>query len=259
MSSKLDQSLDEITGGRRSARPNQRRARKSATAAPVGGVGKKTATKPLKATPTGPKAAGKAAATLPARGPSKIIVSNLPDDVNEQQIKEYFSSTVGQVRHVQMNYTKTGKSTGVATIIFAQSNSAAEAAKAYNGVKVDNRPMRIEVIVDAGSVAAPPAPKGLKDRITAPKNAAAAKPKAAGAKPANGTPAAAGEKAGRRQKKPRNARPKKKTAEELDADMADYFEPGAVAPAAATNGAAAAAPAAAAPNGGEAAMEDEIM
>ncbi|KAG8628451.1 hypothetical protein KVT40_004324 [Elsinoe batatas] len=259
MSSKLDQSLEEIAGGRRSTRPNARRNRKSGTVAPVGGVAKKTASKPAKATPTGPRAP----AVAPSKGPSKIIVSNLPDDVTEQQIKEYFSSTVGPVRSALINYTKTGKSTGVATIVFQKSNSAAEAAKAYNGVKVDNRPMRIEVIVDAGSVAAPPAPKGLKDRIAAPKsaapkNAAAAKPKAAGGKPVNGA-APASDQNGRRAKKPRNARPKKKTAEELDADMADYFEPGTAgaAPAAATNGAAPAA--AAAPTGGEAAMEDEIM
>ena len=54
-------------------------------------------------------------------------------------------------------------------------------------------------------------------------------------------------------------RPKRKTADELDADMADYFDPNAAtndAAATATNGAAATS---AAPNGGEAAMEDEIM
>jgi THO complex subunit 4 len=47
----------------------------------------------------------------------------------------------------------------------------------------------------------------------------------------------------------RNARPAKKTAEELDSEMADYFETGANAPAATT------APAA----NGDAAMDDEIM
>lgn len=57
--------------------------------------------------------------------------------------QEYFSSTVGPVKKVLLNYTKVGRSTGVANIIFSQPNSAAEAAKAYNGVKVDGRPMKV--------------------------------------------------------------------------------------------------------------------
>ncbi|PNS18760.1 hypothetical protein CAC42_5299 [Sphaceloma murrayae] len=256
MASKLDQSLDEIAGGRRSA-PRRNRTRKVAAPAPAGGIAKKPATRPAKATPTGPKAK----ATLPPKGDSKIIVSNLPDDVTEQQIKEYFSSTVGQVRRVFMNYNKTGKSTGVATIIFKESTSAAEAAKTYNGVKVDGRPMRIEVVMGAEFVAAPPAPKGLKDRIAVPKNAAA-KPKSAAATPKQSAAAATANGAtgrGRNKKGKKPARPAKKTAEDLDADMADYFGPGtAAAPAAATNGAAP-AEAASATNGGETAMDDEIM
>ncbi|TKX21946.1 putative mRNA export protein mlo3 [Elsinoe australis] len=264
MSSKLDQSLDEIAGGRRGpgARRNQRR--KPAAAAPAGGIAKKPAGKPAgkpaKATPTGPRAA----AALPPKGDSKIIVSNLPNDVTEQQIKEYFSSTVGQVKKVLMSYNKDGRSNGVATIIFAHTTSAAEAAKTYNNVKVDGRPMRIEVVMSAEHVTPAAAPKGLKDRISVPKSAAA-KPKKATAGPKQGaaataTPtegAAPGRGRGRKGRKG-GARPKK-TAEDLDADMADYFGPGTAAPAeaAATNGTAPAA--AAAPNGGEAAMEDEIM
>jgi THO complex subunit 4 len=53
----------------------------------------------------------------------------------------------------------------------------------------------------------------------------------------------------------RNSRPAKKTAEELDSEMADYFETGAATGAetgGATNGAAPAA-------NGDAAMDDEIM
>ena len=81
-----------------------------------------------------------------------------------------------------LNYTKTGRSTGVANIIFSQPNSAAEAAKSYNGVKVDNKPMKvrlscsmqtvqatnesqIEVVMGAQFVPEPAAPKTLKDRI----------------------------------------------------------------------------------------------
>lgn len=89
---------------------------------------------------------------------------------------------------------------------------------------------------------------------------AAAKPKATATNaktPATGAaPAGAKGRGGRRRGQ---GRPPKKTAEQLDADMADYFD----ATGAATNGAAAAATTngapAAAPAGGEVPMEDEIM
>lgn len=166
-----------------------------------------------------------------------------------------------------LNYTKTGRSTGVANIIFSQPNSAAEAAKSYNGVKVDGKPMKIEVVMGAQYVPEPPAPKTLKDRIATPKSAAA-KPNAAKPKPAtNGNgkgkgPNAAPNAGPGGARGPKNARGRKgprpkKTAEELDAEMADYWvDPSKTTAAPATNGAG---PEAAAPNGGEAAMEDEIM
>ena len=66
-----------------------------------------------------------------------------------------------------------------------------------------------------------------------------------------------GAAAGAKPRRGRNARPAKKTAEELDSEMADYFGGGG-APPAAENTNTAAAPAAPAA-GGDAAMEDEIM
>lgn len=91
MSGKLDQSLDDImkdtkpAGGRgrgKFSRPrSSRRAAtkaKAAIAAPTGGVQKNT------------KAAPKSTAsvlTAPSSGDSKIIVSGLPEDVTELQIK----------------------------------------------------------------------------------------------------------------------------------------------------------------------------
>lgn len=90
MSGKLDQSLDQImkdtkpTGGRAPRRPRvPRKAKtnaKAAIAAPTGGVQK---------TRTNTRAPKPNAATLAANttGESKIIVSNLPVDVTETQIK----------------------------------------------------------------------------------------------------------------------------------------------------------------------------
>jgi THO complex subunit 4 len=93
MSGKLDQSLDQImkdtkpaagrgrrTGNRpRSTRRAATRA-KAAIAAPAGGIQKNTKTNTKAATTA-------AKAVAPMTGDSKIIVSNLPEDVNETQIK----------------------------------------------------------------------------------------------------------------------------------------------------------------------------
>ena len=70
MSSKLDQSLDEIAGSRRAT---ARRQRSDKPRASTGGVTKNTAqraAKPAKAAPPAPRA-------VPNTGDSKIIVSNL--------------------------------------------------------------------------------------------------------------------------------------------------------------------------------------
>lgn len=105
---KLDQSLDEIMKDTKPARAGRGRAPRraaavksaAATAAPAGGIAKKTRA------PKAPRTAAPVAATIPVSGESKIIVSGLvsqatcscllmrrianifqPEDVNEQQIK----------------------------------------------------------------------------------------------------------------------------------------------------------------------------
>lgn len=248
MSGKLDQSLDEILstnkrsvirgkgrGRRRASQPG----RTTAVAAPVGGVKKnaKQAKGAVKAVPTGPSG---------ATGDSRIQVSNLPKDVNEAQIKEYFVKSVGPIKRVEISYGPGGVSRGIATISFARPDGASKAVEALNGLLVDGKTMKIDVILDARRAAEIPPPKGLSERIAQPK----AQPKSAAAtKSAASTGAGTRGKAGRgRGRGGRNARPARKTAEELDSEMADYFETGA-------NAAAAPAPA----TNGDAAMDDEIM
>jgi THO complex subunit 4 len=95
--------------------------------------------------------------------------------------------------------------------------------------------------------------KTLAERTTQPK----AQPKSAAGKKQNSTTTKAGGAKGavanaNKKRRGRNARPAKKTAEELDSEMADYF----VGANAEAGGAAAGAPA---PANGDAPMEDEIM
>ncbi|TKA83627.1 hypothetical protein B0A55_00450 [Friedmanniomyces simplex] len=263
MSGKLDQSLDAImteSGGKAGVRGGSRRGppRRAAVkakvtpAAPTGGVQKST--RPPRNAPTAP-------AVVPP-GDSKIIVSNLPFDISETQLKDFFTKAVGAVKKVLLSYGPNGRSRGEATVIFSKSTKAAEAQKQFNGVKVDDKAMRVEIV--GGSAASVAQAKTLADRMAKPKNAARENTKAAvaktgAAKTGAAKPAANGAPAGRREKKTsgRAGKPKAKTADELDAEMADYF--GGTAPnGEATNGSAQPA----ATNGGEVAMQtdgDEVL
>lgn len=78
------------------------------------------------------------AAATPAAGKpitadaTKIIISNLPIDVTEAQVRDLMQSTVGPVRTLHMAYTASGKSTGTATVIF---RNRGDANKAHSSCK----------------------------------------------------------------------------------------------------------------------------
>ncbi|KAK3397305.1 hypothetical protein B0T20DRAFT_254416 [Sordaria brevicollis] len=249
MSGKLDQSLDEILSTQRRGKSNARgrggrrsTGGKPANAAPAGGIQKNTKPARNAAKPAPAKAAG-------LTGESKIVVSNLPKDVSEGQIKEYFQQAIGQVKRVELSYGPGGASRGIAHITFHHADGATKAYNALNGLLIDNRPVKVEVVVSNAELI--PQPKSLTQRITQPK----AQPKSAATvkHAANAPKGAAAAKLGHKKglRRPRSARPAKKTVEELDSEMADYFESGN------TDNANGAAPAAA--NGGDAPMEDEIL
>lgn len=110
---------------------------------------------------------------------------------------------------------------------------------------------QVEVVVASADLI--PQPKSLAQRIAQPK----AQPKSAAAVKQNGAGAKGGAAAGKGAKKMpakrgRSNRPVKKTAEELDSEMADYFDH-----ANAENNAGGAAPAAG--GGGDAAMEEDVL
>ncbi|KZM28192.1 RNA-binding RNA annealing protein [Ascochyta rabiei] len=251
--SRLDQSLESIISSRKQSGRKGRGGRRpdagrpAATAAPVGGVKKSTKqAKQPKAAPAGPAAVG---------GESKIMISNLPLDVEQNQLQDYFASAVGvgRPKKILMQYGPNGKSLGSATVIFNRPEQASKATTALNGVKIDNRPIRVDLLVSAANV---PATKqsSLADRVTQPKKD---KPKPATA--AKAAPAAGkgrGEATRGRGGRGGRERQKKKTIEELDAEMADYFPTAEGGNDVMVSNGAEAAPAVA---GGDTAMDDEML
>jgi THO complex subunit 4 len=62
-------------------------------------------------------------------------------------IQDYFGKTIGHVKKVLLTYGPQGRSRGVAQIIFSGPTSGPEAAKKLDGVKVDNRAMRVSLML----------------------------------------------------------------------------------------------------------------
>ncbi|WVR07538.1 hypothetical protein IAU60_004580 [Kwoniella sp. DSM 27419] len=148
-----------------------------------------------------------------ASGAVKIIISNLPADVTEAAVRDLLQSTVGPVKTVQMAYTSTGKSTGVATIVFRNQGDANKAHASYHNRMIDNqRPMKVEIAIDPNQA------QSLASRVAPQQPTNRSGPAARGARGAA--------RGGRGGTKPRAARPAKKTAEELDAEMSAYKQTG---------------------------------
>ncbi|KAI6019799.1 hypothetical protein F5J12DRAFT_813300 [Pisolithus orientalis] len=196
----MDKSLDDVIAARKS----QRRRRPSAKAQVLGNPAARAAA----ANATVAKAAAPASSAQPA---DKIIVSNLPSDVNEVQIKELFHSTIGPLRD------------GVAAVHFQRKGDGTKAYQQYNNRLIDGkRPMKIEIVIDP----ARPAPQSLASRV-APAAAAAVTTTTRVARPAT-----RGGRRGLKTRRKPTERPQKSVAD-LDAEMEDYTAANSATPAAA--------------------------
>jgi RNA recognition motif-containing protein len=67
---------------------------------------------------------------------------------------------------VLLQYGQNGRSLGSATIIFAKHEQALKATATLNGVKIDNRPVRVEMLVSAANLPAAAPQASLADRVT---------------------------------------------------------------------------------------------
>ncbi|KIK98588.1 hypothetical protein PAXRUDRAFT_133911 [Paxillus rubicundulus Ve08.2h10] len=222
----MDQSLDEVIAAR--PKSHRRTGRRPSAKAQVLGHPTNVAAR----TAVQNSAAAKVvAAAAPASHPAdKIIVSNLPADVNEVQIKELFHSTVGPLRDVTLHHDSVGRSKGVAAIHFQRKGDGTKAYQQYNNRLIDGkRPMKIEIVVDP----ARPAPfQSLASRVAPPPAAAAASASAVpNARVAR--PASRGIRRGRGRGRKGTERPPKSAAD-LDAEMEDYTASNIAVPAAAT-------------------------
>ncbi|KAG8737106.1 hypothetical protein FRC10_008573 [Ceratobasidium sp. 414] len=220
----LDQSLDQIMQSRpKSRRGSGRRANAPAATGNPSQSARQRYSNTLPDSKRGSPAA--AAAAAPAQSiAQKIMVSGLPPDVNEEQIKELFQSTVGALSSVQLNFDSQGRSKGSATVIFQKKGDANLAFQQYNNRLIDGkRPMKIEIVMDPSKVP----PPSLASRVApAPAAKQQPTPKAAASGPAperSGKPAGAGGRGrGRGGRRKGGSERPAKSAADLDAEMEVY-------------------------------------
>ncbi|KAG6829054.1 hypothetical protein H0H87_012755 [Tephrocybe sp. NHM501043] len=200
----MDRALDEIisTKPRNARRGSSKRG--SARAQVLGSAGPSPVARARASAPTG----GAVKATTQTAPTDKIIVSNLPIDVNEAQIRELFNQTVGPLKEVTLHYDQAGRSKGVAAVHFQRKGDGTKAFQQYNNRLIDGKkPMKIEIVVA-------PAPVSLASRVAPAEGAAAA---------TNGV-ARTGGRGGRRGGRAGRVRKERpaKSAADLDAEMEDY-------------------------------------
>jgi THO complex subunit 4 len=130
----MDKTLDDIIASR------PKPARKTSSRRGVGraeALGKKEPAAPARARySTTTPGTGK---PTPASSQTteKIIVSNLPMDVNEAQVKELFHSTIGPLKDATLHYDANGRSKGVANISFTRKGDGSKAYQQYNNRLID--------------------------------------------------------------------------------------------------------------------------
>jgi len=214
----MDKSLDDIVTASRAKQTRRPRRGNNARAQVLGAPVTSPAAKARIASVAKPASAS-------PQPVEKIVVSNLPLDVNEAQVKELFQTTVGPLREVNLHYDANGRSKGVASVIFQKKWDGNKAYQQYNNRLIDGkRPMKIEVVVDPSRLAATPS---LASRVAPVENITVVTNGTQTARSRGGVP-----RRGRRQGARKTERPQK-TVEDLDAEMEDYTTSNA-APAAAT-------------------------
>jgi THO complex subunit 4 len=169
----IDTPLDDLVKKARRRQSQAKRGGRKAGAPSKGGVGPTRNARgevAAQAARAAKKGSGSAGGLDPSKFPAqtgqgKIVISNLPEDVTEAQIRvgfcaettnfvaqgvlnllfssqDLFNTTIGKVQSVSLVYNARGKSTGVSNVTFAKYADAQKAYAQYNGRVIDKRRCR---------------------------------------------------------------------------------------------------------------------
>jgi len=76
---------------------------------------------------------------------TRLQISNLAYSVLSEDLKDLFES-IGDLKRATVNFDKSGRSLGTATVVFSRRADALTALKKYNNVPLDDSPMRITLV-----------------------------------------------------------------------------------------------------------------
>ncbi|KAI8582025.1 hypothetical protein K450DRAFT_230473 [Umbelopsis ramanniana AG] len=191
----LDMALDDVIVTNKAGRRGARRG-------PSGGVNKRSGGAPrARNTPYSRPVAN--ARAQPPRS-NHLLVSNLHYQVTEKDLYDLFGQ-IGKVRKAFIHLGPSGKSTGVADVIFDNNRDADKALASYNDIELDRRPMRIAYAAGPAAPVAVAAPVRSQPRSTR-----------------GGNSRGRGGRGGRGGR--RSEGQPKKSQEELDAEMDNYMQ-----------------------------------
>lgn len=176
----------------------------------------------------------------PLTSAKRVVVSNLPLDINEQAVRQYFSESVGKIRDVVGSYRGDGSPSGTYTITFDKSGAASRMFEKFHNQPIDGGKSRlsIQILLDptaaqqntlkgriggsAGSANAPPAAASETGKKRRPVGKRA---KAEASRPLKAVKSKEPKKLAKSKGKGTAKKPQKKTrsSADLDAEMSDYF------------------------------------
>ncbi|KAI9248651.1 hypothetical protein BY458DRAFT_590607 [Sporodiniella umbellata] len=82
------------------------------------------------------------ARSAPRSSNNSLVVSNLHYNVTEKDLYDLFGQ-IGSLKRAFLHIGPSGKSSGIADVVFVNANDAERARVTYNNVQLDGRPMRI--------------------------------------------------------------------------------------------------------------------
>ncbi|ESW11242.1 hypothetical protein PHAVU_008G013600 [Phaseolus vulgaris] len=96
---------------------------------------------------------------------TKLLISNLDYGVSNGDIKLLFSEE-GELKRYSINYDQNGRSKGTAEVVFMRHSDALSAIKKYNYMRLDGKPLQIELVRTSTPVFAPLRQNNLLERPT---------------------------------------------------------------------------------------------
>ncbi|CAJ1840601.1 unnamed protein product [Sphenostylis stenocarpa] len=85
---------------------------------------------------------------------TKLFISNLDHGVSNGDIKLLFSDE-GELKRYSIHYDNNGRSKGTAEVVFIRHSDALSAIKKYNNMRLDGKPLQIELVGTSTPAVAP--------------------------------------------------------------------------------------------------------